>query len=118
MSISAIAAVLGVSKSFLYSLIKAHPDEASKSREDHEQWSDFVNRHRIEPGGGVTSSLRWHKGLENRLDADIFRELLVRDSGGGQWSCSHSLCTTCEYPPKVLLIIKPAGSFWLGPAYS
>jgi hypothetical protein len=52
MSISGIASVLGVSKSFLYSLVAAHPGEVPKSREDIQLWSDFVNRYRIEPIGG------------------------------------------------------------------
>jgi hypothetical protein len=52
MSISGIAHVLGVSKSFLYTLVKAHPGEVPKSREDLELWSAFVDRYRIEPTGG------------------------------------------------------------------
>jgi hypothetical protein len=51
MSISAIAAVLGVSKSFLYTLVKEHPLEVPKYRDDMEQWSAFVKRWRIEPTG-------------------------------------------------------------------
>ena len=51
MSISGIAAVLGVSKSFLYTLVKEHKSEVPKSREDMELWSAFVNRWRIEPTG-------------------------------------------------------------------
>ena len=46
MSISGIAAVLGVSKSFLYTLVKEHKSEVPKSREDMELWSAFVNRWR------------------------------------------------------------------------
>jgi predicted DNA-binding protein YlxM (UPF0122 family) len=52
MSISEIAGVLGVSKSFLYSLVKAYPAEVLKSKEDLELWAAFVNRYRIEPTGG------------------------------------------------------------------
>jgi hypothetical protein len=51
MSISGMANVLGVSKSFLYSLVAAHPGEVPKSREDLELWAAFVNRYRIEPTG-------------------------------------------------------------------
>jgi hypothetical protein len=51
MSISAIANLLGVGKSFLYALIAAHPGEVPKSRDDLELWSAFVNRYRIEPTG-------------------------------------------------------------------
>jgi hypothetical protein len=51
MSISGIADVLGVSKSFLYSLAKDYPAEKPKSKEDLELWAAFVNRHRIEPTG-------------------------------------------------------------------
>ena len=60
MSISGIANVLGVSKSFLYALVAAHPGEVPKSREDLELWSVFVNRYRIEPTGGerITQSRR------------------------------------------------------------
>jgi hypothetical protein len=52
MSISQIAATLGVSKSFLYSLKKIYPAEVPKSRQDLELWAQFVARHRIEPIGG------------------------------------------------------------------
>jgi hypothetical protein len=52
MTISGIAATLGVSKSFLYSLVKAYPAEVPKSKEDLELWAAFVNRYRIEPTGG------------------------------------------------------------------
>jgi hypothetical protein len=52
MSISEIAGVLSISKSYLYGLTKAHPTEVPKSRQDLQLWSDFVNRHRIEPIGG------------------------------------------------------------------
>jgi hypothetical protein len=52
MSISTIANLLGVGKSFLYSLLAAHPGEAPKSKEDLELWADYVNRYRIEPTGG------------------------------------------------------------------
>jgi hypothetical protein len=52
MTTSGIAGVLGISKSYLYGLVKAHPKEAPKSKEDLQQWADFVNRHRIEPIGG------------------------------------------------------------------
>jgi hypothetical protein len=52
MSISGIANVLGVSKSFLYSLVAAHPGEVPKSKEDLELWAGFINRYRIEPTGG------------------------------------------------------------------
>jgi hypothetical protein len=52
MSISTIAVKLGVSKSFLYSLVKEHPTEAPKSKTDLQLWSAFVDRHRIEPIGG------------------------------------------------------------------
>ena len=52
MSISEIAAVLGVSKSYLYGLAKAYPAEKPKSKADLESWSAFVDRHRIEPIGG------------------------------------------------------------------
>jgi hypothetical protein len=52
MSISEIANVLSVSKSFLYSLVKEHPTEVPKSREDIQAWADFIGRHRIEPIGG------------------------------------------------------------------
>jgi hypothetical protein len=51
MSISGIAATLGVSKSFLYSLVKQHPTEKPKSKLDLEAWAAFVNRYRIEPTG-------------------------------------------------------------------
>jgi hypothetical protein len=51
MSLSAIATALGVSKSYLYSLVKAQPAGAPKTREDLAQWRNFVNRHRIEPTG-------------------------------------------------------------------
>jgi hypothetical protein len=54
---SGIAATLGISKSFLYSLVAAHPGEAPKSKEDLELWSAFVNRYRIEPTGGDRN--RW-----------------------------------------------------------
>lgn len=52
MSISEIAAVLGVSKSYLYGLAKAFPAEKPKLKGDLESWSAFVDRHRIEPIGG------------------------------------------------------------------
>lgn len=67
MSISGIANVLGVSKSFLYSLVAAHPGEAPKSKEDLELWAAFVNRYRIEPTGGdrITHSRRDHPGISN-----------------------------------------------------
>jgi len=52
MSISEIAAVLEVSKSYLYGLAKAYPAEKPKSKDDLQAWSAFVNRHRIEPIGG------------------------------------------------------------------
>ena len=52
MSISTIANVLGVSKSFLYSLVKAYPAEVPKSKEELDLWSAFVNRYRIESTGG------------------------------------------------------------------
>ena len=60
MSISEIAATLGVSKSFLYSLKKTYPAEVPKSKEDLELWAAFVNRYRIEPTGGdrITQSRR------------------------------------------------------------
>jgi hypothetical protein len=51
MSISEIANVLEVSKSFLYGLVKAHPKEAPKSKMDLELWAQFVARYRIEPPG-------------------------------------------------------------------
>jgi hypothetical protein len=51
MNIIEIASVLGVSKSFLYSLVQAHPAEVPKHLEDIESWSAFVNRWRIEPTG-------------------------------------------------------------------
>jgi hypothetical protein len=58
MSISGIANTLGVSKSFLYGLAKAHPGEVPKSKEDLELWSAFVNRYRIEPTGGDRITIR------------------------------------------------------------
>jgi hypothetical protein len=58
MSISEIAAVLGVSKSYLYSLVKAFPAEKPKLEGDLEAWSAFVDRHRIEPIGGRIPSVR------------------------------------------------------------
>jgi predicted DNA-binding protein YlxM (UPF0122 family) len=58
MSISEIANVLGVSKSFLYSLVKEHPTEKPKSKEDLELWAAFVNRYRIEPTGGDRITIR------------------------------------------------------------
>jgi hypothetical protein len=51
MSISTIANLLGVGKSFLYSLVKTYPAEVPKSKEDLELWAAFVNRYRIEPTG-------------------------------------------------------------------
>jgi hypothetical protein len=51
MSICEIAAVLGVSKSYLYGLVKAYPAEKPKLKGDLESWSAFVDRHRIEPIG-------------------------------------------------------------------
>ena len=51
MSISGIAATLGISKSYLYLLVATYPTEVPKSKEDIELWSAFVNRHRIEPIG-------------------------------------------------------------------
>jgi hypothetical protein len=39
MSISEIAAVLGVSKSYLYDLVEEHPAEVPKSKSDLESWS-------------------------------------------------------------------------------
>jgi hypothetical protein len=51
MSIIGIANLLGVSKSFLYALVKAHPAEVPKHLDDIESWSAFVNRWRIEPTG-------------------------------------------------------------------
>lgn len=51
MSISEIAAGLGVSKSYLYSLVKAYPAEKPKLKGDLEAWSVLVDRHRIEPIG-------------------------------------------------------------------
>jgi hypothetical protein len=59
MSISAIANLLGVGKSFLYSLVAAHPGEVPKSKEDLELWAAFVNRYRIEPtGSGRITDIR------------------------------------------------------------
>lgn len=52
MNISEIADILGVSKSFLYSLKKTYPAEVPKSKLDLEEWWEFVARHRIEPVGG------------------------------------------------------------------
>jgi hypothetical protein len=52
MSISEIAAVLGISKSYLYSLVKAYAAEKPKLKGDLQAWSAFVERHRIEPIGG------------------------------------------------------------------
>jgi hypothetical protein len=57
MSISGIAAVLGVSQSYLYSLVKDHPLEVPKYKEDLESWSAFVNRYRIEPTGNYRAPL-------------------------------------------------------------
>jgi transposase len=52
MSTSEIATKLGVSKSFLYSLVKEHPAEKPRSKSDLQAWADFVGKHRIEPIGG------------------------------------------------------------------
>ena len=52
MSISEIAAVLGISKSYLYSLVKAFPAEKPKLKGDLQAWADFIGNHRIEPIGG------------------------------------------------------------------
>jgi hypothetical protein len=51
MSLSAIAEALGVSKTWLYSLVKNQPAGVPRTREDLAQWRNFVNRHRIEPIG-------------------------------------------------------------------
>jgi hypothetical protein len=51
MNIIEIASVLGVSKSFLYSLVQAYPAEVPKYSEDIESWSEFVHRHRVQPTG-------------------------------------------------------------------
>jgi hypothetical protein len=52
MSISGIATALGVSKSFLYGLVAAHPTEVPKSKADLKAWSTFIDRYRSEPIGG------------------------------------------------------------------
>ena len=57
MSISTIAVKLGVSKSYLYGLVKAYPTEKPKLKGDLESWSAFVDRHRIEPMGGRMRSV-------------------------------------------------------------
>jgi hypothetical protein len=57
MSISQIANVLEISKSYLYGLAKAYPAEVPKSRQDLELWAQFVARHRIEPIGGRMPSV-------------------------------------------------------------
>jgi hypothetical protein len=63
MTVSQIAGLLEISKSYLYGLVKAHPEQVPKSRQDLQQWSDFVNRHRIEPiGGRMPSAPRAPRG--------------------------------------------------------
>ena len=49
MNISEIASVMGVGKSFLYTLVKTHPSQVPTSREDLESWSEFIYRHRVQP---------------------------------------------------------------------
>jgi hypothetical protein len=51
MTIIQIASVLGVSKSFLYSLTRTFPLEVPKHLDDVESWSEFVHRHRVQPTG-------------------------------------------------------------------
>ena len=53
MSITEIASILGVGKSWLYGVIRNYPNEApeSKSRESLEHWAAFVAKHRLEPTG-------------------------------------------------------------------
>jgi hypothetical protein len=63
MTVSQIAGLLEISKSYLYGLVKAHPEQVPKSLQDLQAWSDFVNRHRIEPiGGRMPSAPRAPRG--------------------------------------------------------
>jgi hypothetical protein len=54
---------------------------------------------------------------ESFRNVDIFRELLSGTLVEGN-GLAHTACEQREYPPKFLLIIKPAGRSGLGPAYS
>jgi hypothetical protein len=63
MTVSQIAGLLEISKSYLYGLVKAHPEEVPKSRQDLELWAKFVANHRIEPiGGRMPSAPRAPRG--------------------------------------------------------
>ena len=52
MTVSQIAGLLEISKSISTAWSKLILIEVPKSRQDLQQWADFVNRHRIEPIGG------------------------------------------------------------------